>query len=79
MSADNDKSILDTCASVIGISELLCQEQDWNGKTVLRIKAHCSIVTSDTEMKYEAPKMEMFAVLSFKEENKANLGSEYFK
>ena len=43
--------VLDTGASVVAISGILHQEQDGNGKTVLRPIAYGSKVLSDTEMK----------------------------
>ena len=70
---------LDTDASVVAISGILHQEQEWNGKTVLRSIAYGSKVLSDTEMKYGAPKAEMFAVVTFVEKYRAYLGSEPFK
>ena len=66
-------------ASVVAISGILHQEQEWNGKTVLRPIAYGSKVLSDTEMKYGAPKAEMFAVVTFVEKYRAYLGSEPFK
>ena len=57
--------VLDTDASVVAISGILYQEQEWNGRTVLRPIAYGSKVLSDTEMKYGAPKAEMFAVVTF--------------
>ena len=71
--------VLDTDASVVAISGILHQEQEWNGKTVLRPIAYGSKVLSDTETKYGAPKAEMFAVVTFVEKYKAYLGSEPFK
>ena len=59
--------VLDTDASVVAISGILHQEQEWNGRTVLRPIAYGSKVFSDTEMKYGAPKAEMFAVITFVE------------
>ena len=50
---------LDMDASVVAISGILHQEQEWNGKTVLRPIAYGSKVLSDTEMKYGAPKAEI--------------------
>ena len=44
--------VLDTDASVVTISGILHQEQEWNGKTVLRPIAYGSKVLSDTEMKH---------------------------
>ena len=48
--------LLDTDASVVAISGILHQEQEWNGRTVLRPIAYGSKVLSNTEMKYGAPK-----------------------
>ena len=59
--------VLDTDASVVVISGMLHQEQEWNGRTVLRPIAHDSKVLSDTEIKYGAAKAEMFAVFTFME------------
>ena len=70
---------LDTDASVVAISGILHQEQEWNGRTVLRPIAYGRKVLSDTEMKYGAPKAEMFAVVTFVEKYRANLGSARFK
>ena len=71
--------VLDTDASVVAISDILHQEQEWNGRTVLRPIAYGSKVLSDTEMKYGAPKAEMFAVITFVEKYRAYLGSAPFK
>ena len=66
--------VLDTDASVVAISGILHQEQEWNGKTVVRPIACGGKVLSDTEMKYGAPKAEMFAVVTFVENYRAYLG-----
>ena len=71
--------VLDTDASVVAISGTLHQEQEWNGRTVLRPIAYGSKVLSDTEMKYGAPKAEMFAMVTFVENYRAYLGSAPFK
>ena len=71
--------VLDTDASVVAISGILHQEQEWNGRTVLRPIAYGSKVLSETEMKYGAPKAEMFAVVTFVEKYRAYLGSAPFK
>ena len=49
------------------------------GYQCLRPIAYGSKVLSDTEMKYGAPKAEMFAVVTFVENYRAYLGSEPFK
>ena len=79
MPTEKGMYVLDTDASVVAISGILHQEQEWNGKTVLRPIAYGSKFLSDTEMKYGAPKAEMFAVVTFVEKNRAYLGSEPFK
>ena len=65
MSTEKGMYVLDTDASVVAISGILHQEQEWNGKTVFRPKVYGSKVLSDTEIKYGAPKAEMFAVVTF--------------
>ena len=79
MPTEKGMYVLDTDASVVAISGILHQEQEWNGKTDLRPIAYGSKVLSDTEMKYGAPKAEMFAVVTFVEKYRAYLGSEPFK
>ena len=71
--------VLDTDASVVAISGILHQEQEWNGRTVLRPIAYGSKLLSDTEMKYSATKGEMFARVTFVEKYRAYLGSAPFK
>ena len=75
MPTEKGMYVLDTDASVVAISGILHQEQEWNGRTVLRPIAYGSKVLSDTEMKYVAPKAEMFAVVTFVEKYRAYLGS----
>ena len=79
MPTEKGMFVLDTDASVVAISGILHQEQEWNGRTVLRPIAYGSKVLSDTEMKYGAPKAEMFAVITFVEKYRAYLGSDPFK
>ena len=62
MPTEDGMYVLDTDASVVAISGILHQEQEWNGTTVLRPIAYGSKVLYDTEIKYGAPKAEMFAV-----------------
>ena len=71
--------VLDTDASVGAISIILHQEQEWNGKMVLRQIAYGIKVLSDNEMKYGAPKAEVFVVITFVEKNRAYLWSAPFK
>ena len=79
MPTEKGMYVLDTDASVVAISGILHQEQDWNGRTVLRPIAYGSKVLSDTEMKYGAPKAEKNAVVTFVEKYRAYLGSAPFK
>ena len=79
MPTEKSTNVLDTDASVVAISGILRQEREWNWRTVLRPIAYGSKVLSDTEMKYGAPKPEMFAVVTFVEKNRAYLGSATFK
>ena len=67
--------VLDTDASVVAISRILHQEQEWNGRTVLRPIAYGITVLNDTEMKYGAPKTEIFAVVTFVKKYRAYLKS----
>ena len=70
---------LDTDTSEVAISGLPHREQDWNGGTVLRPIAYDSKVWSDTEIKKNAPKVEMFAVVTFVENHRAYLVSAPFE
>ena len=79
MPTEKGMFVLDTDASVVAISGILHQEQEWNGRTVLRPIAYGSKALSDTEMKYGAPKAEMFAVITFVEKYRAYLGSAPLK
>ena len=56
MPTDKGMYLLDTNASVFAISSILHQEQQWNGKTVLRAIAHDRKNSSNTEKKYGHPK-----------------------
>ena len=81
MPTENGMFVLDTDASVVAISGILHQEQEWNGRTDMEVReiAYGSKVLSDTEMKYGAPKAEMFWVITFVEKYRAYLGSCTFK
>ena len=79
MPTEKGMYVLDIDASVVAISGILHQEQEWNGRTVLRPILYGSKVLSDTEMKYGAPKAEVFAVVTFMKNYRAYLGSAPFK
>ena len=71
--------VVDTYSLVVAISGILYQEQEWIGRTVLRPTAYGSKVLSDTEMKYHAPKADMFALILFVDKYRAYLGRAPFK
>ena len=79
MPTEKGMFVLDTDASVVAISGILHPEQEWNGRTVLRLIAYGIKVLSDTEMMYGAPKAEIFAAITFVEKYRAFLGSAPFK
>ena len=79
MPTEKGMFVLDTDASVVAISGILHQQQDLNGRTVLRPIAYGSKVLSDTEVKYGAPKAEMFAVMTFVEKYRTYLWSAPFR
>ena len=79
MPTEKGMFVLDTDASLVAISGILLQEQEWNGRTVLLPIAYGSRVLKDTEMKYGEPKAEKFAVISFVEKYRAYLVSAPFK
>ena len=63
MPTEKGMFLLDTDASMVAISGILHQEQEWNGRTVLRPIAYGSKVLSDTEMKYGAPKADGYHMI----------------
>ena len=67
MPTEKGMYVLGTDASVVAISGILHQEQEWNGRTVLIPIAYGSKFLSDMKMKYGEPKVEMFAVVLFVE------------
>ena len=79
MPTEKSMYVLDTDASVIAISGILNQKQEWNGTTVLRPIDYGSKVMSNTEMKYGAPKAEIFSVITFLEKYRAYFESAPFK
>ena len=79
MPTEKGMYVMDTDASVVAISGRLHQEQEWKGRTVLRPIAYGNKVLSDTELKYGALKVEMFAVVTFVEKCGTYLGCESFK
>ena len=78
MPTEKGMFVLDTDASVVEISGILHQEQDWNRRTVRKPIAYGSKLLSDTEIKYGSPKAEIFAVITFVEKYRAHFGSAPF-
>ena len=79
MPTEKGMYVFDTDSSVVAISAILHQEQEWNGRTVFCHIAYGSNVLSDTEMKHGTPNAEMFAVVTVVEKYRAYLGSASFK
>ena len=75
MPTEKGMFVFDTDASVVAISGIIHQEQEWNERTALRPIAYGTKVLSDTEMKYGTPKAERFAVFFLVEKYRAYLGS----
>ena len=71
MPTEKGMYVLDTDASVVAISGIHHQEQERNGKTVLRPIAYGRKVLSDTDMEYGAPKAKIIAVVTFVEKYRA--------
>ena len=67
LAAPNEEGrfVLDTDASAVAIAGILHQEQQYNGKTILRPIVYGSKSLTKTQMKYGAPKLEMYAVFYF--------------
>ena len=79
MPTEKGMYVIDSDASGVAIAGIVLQEQEWNGRTVLRPIAYGSRALSNTEMKYVAQKPEMFAVVTFVEKYHASLGSAPLK
>ena len=78
MPTEKGMYVLDTDASAVAISVILHQEQERNGRIVLRPTANGSKVFSVTEMNYGASRAERFAVFTFVEKYRTFLGSAPF-
>ena len=59
--------MLDTDASAVAIAGILHQEQEHNGKTILRPIVYDSKSLTRTQLNYGASKLEMYAVFYFNE------------
>ena len=67
LAAPNEKGrfVLDTDASAVAIAGILHQEQEHNGKIVLRPIDYGSKSLTKKQLNYGAPKLEMYAVFYF--------------
>ena len=80
LSLPNDEGtfVLDTDASAVAISGILHQEQEWNGRSILRPISYGSRVLKCAEQRYGAPKAEMLAAVSFVEKYRCFLAGRKF-
>ena len=80
LAAPNEEGrfVLDTDASAVAIAGILHQEQEYNGKTILRPIVYGSKSLTRTQMNYGAPKLEMYAVFYFIEKFHSYLAGREF-
>ena len=80
LAAPNEEGrfVLDTDASAVAIAGILHQEQEYNGKTILRPIVYGSKSLTRTQMNYGAPKLEMYAVFYFIEKSHSYLAGREF-
>ena len=80
LAAPNDEArfVLDTDASAVAIAGILHQEQEYNGKTILRPIVYGSKSLTRTQLNYGAPKLEMYAVFYFIEKFHSYLAGREF-
>ena len=81
LAAPNDQGrfVLDTDASTVAIAGILHQEQEYNGKTILRPPIiYGSKSLTKPQLNYGAPKLEMYAVFYFVEKFHSYLAGREF-
>ena len=80
LAAPNEEGrfVLDTDASAVAIAAILQQEQEHNGKTILRPIIYGSKSLTRTQLNYGAPKLEMYAIFYFIEKFHSYLASQEF-
>ena len=80
LAAPNEQGrfVLDTDASTVAIAGILHQEQEYNGKTILRPIVYGSKSLTKTQLNYGAPKLEMYAVFYFVEKFHSYLAGREF-
>ena len=62
---EQGRFVLDTDASTVAKAGILHQEQEYNGKTILRPIVYGSKSLTRTQLNYGAPKLEMYTVFYF--------------
>ena len=75
---EDGRFVLDTDASAVAIAGILHQEQEHNGKTILRPIVFGSKSLTKTQLNYGAPKLEMYAVFYFIEKFHSYLAGREF-
>ena len=80
LAAPNEQGrfVLDTDASTVAIAGILHQEQENNGKTILRPIVYGSKSLTKTQLNYGAPKLQMYAVFYFVENFHSYLAGREF-
>ena len=80
LAAPNEQGgfVLDTDASTVAIAGILHQEEEHNGKTILRPMVYGSKSLTRTQLNYGAPNMEMYAVFYFVEKFHSYLAGREF-
>ena len=80
LAAPNEQGrfVLDIDASTVALASILHQEQEQNGKTILRHIVYGSKSLTKTQLNYRAPKLEMYAVFYFVEKFHSYLAGREF-
>ena len=80
LAAPNEQGrfVLDTDASTVAIAGILHQEQEYNGKTILRPIVYGRKSLTKTQLNYGAPKLKMYAVFYFVEKFHSYLAGREF-
>ena len=75
---EQGRFVLDTDGSTVAIAGILHQEQEHNGKTILRPIVYGSKSLTKTQLNYGAPKLEMYAVFYLVEKFHSYLAGREF-
>ena len=76
---EGGRFVLDTDTSALAVVAILHQEQEYNGKTILRPIVYDSKSLSRTQLNYGAPKLEMYAVFYFNKTFPSYLAGREFR